>query len=481
MRRARFALAGALDRYADSVWRGEAELSLGRAAAADQNWSAASSLSRPPFATSRIPPNAPPLSDLEARLPAGSAMRRRREPSTTICACTIRSPRKPSPREKERGESETSGTGERSFSSGRGLVAAGRERGEPRARARATRRAPVSRRWRDARPAVARSERAVAPRRARRSGASPGTHPLGLPTPARRGAGSFRLGSLAWNRDNDERALQLFGAYARQYPTGPQAAEAIYASGRIHQEANRYSLAAREFARLARLYPKNSLAPEARFRVGWCEYRSGDQRRAADVFASIASRGGPDSASALYWNARVSGDDAAYRTLLRDHPESYYAGLAEKRLGQPPGSALSGRIVRVDGSSVHTSTCDVPDPHRTRFDELEAMSLAALAPTSSRSIRSASPAATGSSSNLGSLSAAIANPSAVRFTPAAAVRTPHGCASAILSVSGKSSSAKRAVARSIPCWSLRSFARRASSTARPVLPRMPLVSCRFCL
>src|SRR6185295_14801169 len=58
----------------------------------------------------------------------------------------------------------------------------------------------------------------------------------------------FRLGSLSWNRDDDARALQLFGAYARQYPTGPEAAEAIYASGRIHQEANRYSLAAREFA-----------------------------------------------------------------------------------------------------------------------------------------------------------------------------------------------------------------------------------------
>ena len=369
-----------LDRYADSVWRGEAELSLGRAAAADQNWSAASKLVEAAIRDLKD------SAERAAALGSGSEVAGRLGDAEKARAfdhdLRLHYPQSPQAiAARERAWRERDVVALASAASAReevSLLLAENEASRALELVRlAESRFPADGEmpdllWLEASALSHLGERDAAERVLERIRSAYPRQPVAA-------RALFRLGSLAWNRDNDERALQLFRAYARQYPTGPQAAEAIYASGRIHQEANRYSLAAREFARLARLYPKSSLAPEARFRVGWCEYRSGDQRRAADVFASIASRGGPDSASALYWNARVSGDDAAYRTLLRDHPESYYAGLAEKRLGQPPGSALSGRIVRVDGSSVHTSTCDVPDPHRTRFDELEAMSLAALA------------------------------------------------------------------------------------------------------
>jgi peptidoglycan lytic transglycosylase len=369
-----------LDRYADSVWRGEAELSLGRAAAADKNWSAASKLVEAAIRDLKD------SAERAAALGSGSEVAGRLGDAEKARAfdhdLRLHYPQSPQAiAARERAWRERDVVALASAASAReevSLLLAENEASRALELVRlAESRFPADGEmpdllWLEASALSHLGERDAAERVLERIRSAYPRQPVAA-------RALFRLGSLAWNRDNDERALQLFGAYARQYPTGPQAAEAIYASGRIHQEANRYSLAAREFARLARLYPKSSLAPEARFRVGWCEYRSGNQRRAADVFASIASRGGPDSASALYWNARVSGDDAAYRTLLRDHPESYYAGLAEMRLGQPPGSALSGRIVRADGSSVHPSTCDVPDPHRTRFDELEAMSLAALA------------------------------------------------------------------------------------------------------
>jgi len=368
-----------LDRYADSVWRGEAELSLGRAAAADQNWSAASKLVEAAIRDLKGAERATALgfgSDVARHL--GEAEKARAF-DRDLRLHYPQSPQAVAARERAWRERDVVALA--SAASAREEVSLLLAENEA-SRALELVRLAESRfpadgampdlRWLEASALSRLGERDAAERVLEQIRTAYPRQPIAA-------RALFRLGSLSWNRDDDARALQLFGAYARQYPTGPEAAEAIYASGRIHQEANRYSSAAREFARLVRLYPKSSLAAEARFRVGWCEYRSGNQRRAADVFASIASRGGPDSVSALYWSARVSGDDAAYRTLLRNYPESYYAGLAEKRLGQPPGSSLSGRVVRPNGSSVLTSTCDFTDPHRTRFDELEAMSLAPLA------------------------------------------------------------------------------------------------------
>jgi soluble lytic murein transglycosylase len=368
-----------LDRYADSVWRGEAELALGQAAAADQNWSAASKLVEAAIRDLKGAERAAALgfgSDVARSLGDPEKARafdrnlRLHYPQSSQAVAA-----------RERAWRERDVTALASAASAREEVSLLLTENDATHALELVRlaenRFPADGeipelRWLEASALSHVGERDAAERVLERIRSAYPRQPIAA-------RALFRLGSLSWNRDDDARALQLFGAYVHEYPTGPQAAEAIYASGRIHQEANRYSLAAREFARLARLYPKSSFAPEAMFRVGWCEYRSGNQRRAAELFASIASHGGPDGASALYWSARISGDAATYRTLLRDYPESYYAGLAEKRLGQPPGSALSGRIVRGDGSSVLTSTCNVADPHRTRFDELEAMNLAPLA------------------------------------------------------------------------------------------------------
>src|SRR5262249_42502678 len=40
-------------------------------------------------------------------------------------------------------------------------------------------------------------------------------------------AALFRLGSLAWNRDDDVAALRFFDLYGRRFPNGSQAAESV--------------------------------------------------------------------------------------------------------------------------------------------------------------------------------------------------------------------------------------------------------------
>ena len=166
---------------------------------------------------------------------------------------------------------------------------------------------------------------------------------------------------------------------AVDFPSGPQAAESVYAIARIHQEARRYPQAAAQFARLADLYPKSSLASEARFRVGWCQYRAGNRARAAEVFAGLAERDSFERAAAYYWQSRASGDAGSYERLLREYPESYYASLAERRLGRPEGSALAGRIAPPPAAESPPPTCASGDRHLARFDELKAMGLAPLA------------------------------------------------------------------------------------------------------
>ncbi len=368
-----------LDQHGDSVWRGEAELELARARAAEQRWGEAAGLLAAANHDLKTPADRAATLGLESDV----ALRLGNEAQA---AALVRELRTSYPRSREAAAAR-----ERAWQARDSLLAnaeAAREEislllseGDA-ARALelsrlAERRFPADRDtpelvWLEATALSRVGEPAAAEQTLDRLRAAYPRHPVAA-------RALYRLGSLAWNRDDDEKALRAFGLYVRQYPAGPQAAEAIYACARIHQEARRYPLAAREFARLARSYPKSSLASEARFRVGWCEYRAGNRARAAAVFADVARGGGTEAAGSLYWQARASGDEAAYRRLLRDYPGSYYAGLAETRLGQSAGSALSGRISAATDSPAKAATCPVVDPHLTRFDELRAMSLDALA------------------------------------------------------------------------------------------------------
>jgi soluble lytic murein transglycosylase len=161
--------------------------------------------------------------------------------------------------------------------------------------------------------------------------------------------GLLAVGSWRWNADDDAAALRFFHQTAARFPKSPQAAEALYAIGRIEQEAGRYDGAFEAYRRVAERYPDASLANEAAWRAGWVRYLGADFASAARWFAHLAARM-PEQArpAAEYWGARAlerlgrRTESVEKLTHLADfHTTSYYAGLAEERLGRPPTVAAA--------------------------------------------------------------------------------------------------------------------------------------------
>src|SRR5439155_1657582 len=111
--------------------------------------------------------------------------------------------------------------------------------------------------------------------------------------------------------------------------------------GRIAQEEGRWAEARAAYTRLAERYPHAETAAEARWRAAWVRYLAGEMAPAAEAFARLAGRSARVARiAAEYWQARVLarlGRRAEARELFvhvaERHPRSYYAGLAEQRLG----------------------------------------------------------------------------------------------------------------------------------------------------
>jgi len=144
-----------------------------------------------------------------------------------------------------------------------------------------------------------------------------------------------------WNADDDAGAVRLFGEVLRRFPDSAQAPEALYATGRIAQEAGRWAEARTAYARLAERYPHAGPAAEARWRAAWVRYLAGEIAAAAEAFGRLAGRSaGAARIAAEYWQGRALarlGRGAEARALFvhvaERHFRSYYAGLAEERLG----------------------------------------------------------------------------------------------------------------------------------------------------
>jgi soluble lytic murein transglycosylase len=145
-----------------------------------------------------------------------------------------------------------------------------------------------------------------------------------------------------WNSDDDAGALRLFGEVLRRFPDSASAPEALYASGRIAQEAGHWAEARAAYTRLAERYPHAEPAGEARWRAAWVRYLAGEMAPAAEAFARLAGRSaGAARVAAEYWQGRALarlGRGAEARALFvhvaERHPRSYYASLAEERLGR---------------------------------------------------------------------------------------------------------------------------------------------------
>lgn len=159
--------------------------------------------------------------------------------------------------------------------------------------------------------------------------------------------GLLAAGSWRWNADDDAGALRFFHQTAARFPSSPQAAEALYAIGRIEQEAGRYDQAFEAYRQVNERYPDAPLATEAGWRAGWVRYLGDQYLAAARWFARLAART-PEASrpAAEYWGARAlerlgHRDEAIEKLthLAEFHTTSYYAGLAEERLGRAPAPA----------------------------------------------------------------------------------------------------------------------------------------------
>jgi peptidoglycan lytic transglycosylase len=195
----------------------------------------------------------------------------------------------------------------------------------------------------------------------------------------------FRCATQLWNADRNDEALQLFERITQQYPRHSQAADAWYAIGRIHQERKADAQATAAFERLATLFPGSQLAREGRWRQAWMAYRRGDFADAGRRFAALArsADGTAEGESALYWQARTleqqgQSEQAAqsYYHLVRRYPDSYYALLAERRLGVSPSPIFNGDIDLGASAPPMSATAAA---HYQRSLELRAIGLSGFA------------------------------------------------------------------------------------------------------
>ncbi len=149
----------------------------------------------------------------------------------------------------------------------------------------------------------------------------------------------YDLATLLWNRDRDAEAEAIFTAIAHEAPRSSKADDVQYALGRIAEQQGRAAEADAHYRRVIATGADTALIREARWRIAWQAY---DGRRFGDAiaaFAGVAAASARDRPAALYWQGRIrelrDGADAgraAYRTVLAEAPDSYYAELSENRL-----------------------------------------------------------------------------------------------------------------------------------------------------
>jgi len=191
-----------------------------------------------------------------------------------------------------------------------------------------------------------------------------------------------RAATWRWNADDDEGAFGLFREVTRRFPSSPQAIDAYYAIARIQQEGGHHAQALATYEELVRRYPRATVADDARWRGAWVRYLAGQFAAAERAFATLAaSRSTNLRAAAEYWRARTlerlgRDDDARtrYANVIEDHTASYYAALAETRLGREPQPA---------GDPVAPAPTPFPSglagPHAERARALQTLGLLRLA------------------------------------------------------------------------------------------------------
>lgn len=200
------------------------------------------------------------------------------------------------------------------------------------------------------------------------------------------------LATWRWNRDDDGVARERFRTFLRRYPRHPRAADALYAIGRIHQAANRFTEARATYEDLGKRFPRAALAAEARWRRCWLYYLERRYAAAAASFARL-TQSSDLRESARYWQAKatehVRGNAAAeslFASIPREFPRGFYAVWAERRLAAarsaPAGVMSDDAAPGARKGDDHASTtrapcatCGLPRPLALLADESATASL----------------------------------------------------------------------------------------------------------
>jgi soluble lytic murein transglycosylase len=146
----------------------------------------------------------------------------------------------------------------------------------------------------------------------------------------------FRL-----NKNDSAKTLLL--DLAVRFPAESTTANALALSADLAVDSGDDASARKLWLQLAALQPASRFAPAARFEAALVAFVAGDLSAAMSEFDSLAAQPGPESNAGLYWAGRAywaAGDSvtatARWRAVALRSPETYYAGLAGRRLGLVP-------------------------------------------------------------------------------------------------------------------------------------------------
>ena len=189
--------------------------------------------------------------------------------------------------------------------------------------------------------------------------------------------GMLAVGRSYWNRGQNTGALSLLRPLLEQHTDTAEAMDAAYIMGRILFEQEDFRGAVLQFRRTRFLFPNTPMEGEAAWWEGWSHYLLGDYLACAQQLRESIDgclwEDGTEKSRALYWEARSLGkagkreaSDALYGEILRNHPSSFYALLAEKRLQGGPlvlGVSSVKDEGTLDGSVLQpANSCRIPDP-----------------------------------------------------------------------------------------------------------------------
>ncbi|GAM11507.1 soluble lytic murein transglycosylase [Geobacter sp. OR-1] len=161
--------------------------------------------------------------------------------------------------------------------------------------------------------------------------------------------------------DRHEEAVKTFLQVPDRWPKANEADNAILEAALITKSDQQWSETLSLLQRLLKEYPDSNLKKQAWWEAGWSGYKLRDLQTAGYYFAKLAECD-PNRDRALYWLSRVralSGDgqgaQAAYATLLRDFPMSFYAlantGGDENR---DPGHPDKAKLPAITGDTLET-------------------------------------------------------------------------------------------------------------------------------